>query len=129
MQVKKGELSVYKQYLEELKIEDKPKASVGRTVLKDKFVEQLQAYGETQVTLIDEYEGWKNKEEGKYDTENKELTSALDELANEETTVDVQVALKKDLIDWFENYEGELSGQNAELFGRLYLALKEKENE
>lgn len=129
MQVKKGELQVYIQYLEELKIEDKPKASVGRTALKDKFVEQLQTYGETQVTLIDEFEGWENKKEGKYDAENKELTSALDELANEETTVDVQVALKKDVIEWFENYEGELSGQNAEMFGRLYLALTEKENE
>ena len=120
---------MYIQYLEELKIEDKPKASVGRTALKDKFVEQLQTYGETQVTLIDEFEGWENKKEGKYDAENKELTSALDELANEETTVDVQVALKKDVIEWFENYEGELSGQNAEIFGRLYLALTEKENE
>lgn len=126
MQVKKGELSIYVDFLHEMKL--KGKASIGRSKLIDVFEKPLKEYSKDQITIIDEYDGWKDKEEGIYDNANKELKQTMNTLMNDETEIKFNSPFKKDLAEALENYDEELSGVNAEIYANLYEDLI-KENE
>ena len=126
MQVKNGELNAYVNFLNEMKLPNK--ASLGRTKLKQVFTEKLEEFGKDQVEIIDEYDAWKNKKEGTYDSTNKELVEAMNVLALDDVEVEFKSPFKKDLAQALENYDKELSGVNAEVYANLYENLT-KENE
>jgi len=126
MQVKNGELNVYVDFLNEMKLPNK--ASLGRTKLKQAFVKKLEEFGKDQVEIIDEFDAWKDKEKGTYHNDNTELNEAMTLLLNDNVEIDFKSPFKKDLIAALENYDEELSGTNAEVYANLYENLTE-ENE
>lgn len=118
MQVKKGELNIYVEFLSKMKLPNK--ASLGRTKLIEAFRTHLKEFGEDQVNIIDEFEAWKNKEEGTYKNDIPELNSAMATLQNDDVEIEFKSPFKKDFIEALENYDGELSGANAEAYAKLY---------
>src|SRR5699024_3754271 len=124
MQVKNGELNVYVNFLNEMKLPNK--ASLGRIKLKQVFVERLEEFGKDQVEIIDEYDAWKDKETGTYHNDNTELNEAMTLLLNDNVELDFKSPFKKDLIAALENYDKELSGVNAEVYANLYENLTEE---
>jgi hypothetical protein len=126
MQVKKGELNFYVEFLSEMKLPNK--ASLGRTKLKQGFTEKLTEFGKDQIEIIDEYDAWKDKEKGIYDNTNIELTKSMNVLALDDVQIDFKSPFKKNLVEALENYDVELSGQNAEIYAKLYKNLI-KEND
>jgi len=126
MQVKNGELNVYVNFLNEMKLPNK--ASLGRTKLKQAFVKKLEEFGKDQVEIINEFDAWKDKEEGTYKNDIPELNSAMATLQNDDVEIEFKSPFKKDLIIALENYNEELSGVNAEVYANLYENLT-KENE
>src|SRR5699024_9194093 len=126
MQVKNGELNVYVEFLSEMKLPNK--ASLGRTKLKQTFVKKLEEFGKDQVEIINEFDAWKDKEEGTYKNDIPELNSAMATLQNDDVEIEFKSPFKKDLIIALENYNEELSGVNAEVYANLYENLT-KENE
>ena len=126
MQVKNGELKIYMDFLDDMVL--KGKSSLGRTKLKGCFAEKLEEYGKDQVAIIDEYDAWKDKKEGTYESTNKELVEAMKVLALDGVEVEFKSPFKKDLAEALENYDEELSGADAEIYANLYENLT-KENE
>lgn len=102
--------------------------SLGRTKLKEKLTEQREQYSKDQVTIIDEFDGWTNKDEGYFTKENPEMNQALNDLLIEEFELTYNSPFKKDFIELLENYEEEIDGTNADAYAILYEKLVE-ENE
>ena len=102
--------------------------SLGRTKLKEKLTEQREQYSKDQVTIIDEFNGWTNKDEGYFTKENPEMNQALNDLLIEEFELTYNSPFKKDFIELLENYEEEIDGTNADAYAKLYEKLVE-ENE
>lgn len=126
MKVKKGELNIYVDFLHDMVL--KGKASIGRSKLIDVFKKPLKEYSKDQITIIDEFEGWLDKEKGTYKNDNPELNEAMATLQNDDVEIKFKSPFKKDFIKSLENYDGELSGANAEVYANLYENLVE-ENE
>ena len=100
--------------------------SLGRTKLKEKLTKQMEVYGNDQTAVIDEFDGWVDKEKGQFTTENKELNEALSDLALEEVEITYNTPFKKDFVELLENYEEELQGKNADAYAILYEKLVEE---
>ena len=100
--------------------------SLGRTKLKEKLTKQMEVYGNDQTAVIDEFDGWADKEKGQFTTENKELNEALSDLALEEVEITYNTPFKKDFVELLENYEEELDGANADAYAKLYEKLVEE---
>ena len=100
--------------------------SLGRTKLKEKLTKQMEVYGNDQTAVIDEFDGWADKEKGQFTTENKELNEALSDLALEEVEITYNTPFKKDFVELLENYEEELDGTNADAYAKLYEKLVEE---
>lgn len=100
--------------------------SLGRTKLKEKLTKQMEIYGNDQTAVIDEFDGWVDKEKGQFTTENKELNEALSDLALEEVEITYNTPFKKDFVELLENYEEELDGTNADAYAKLYEKLVEE---
>lgn len=100
--------------------------SLGRTKLKEKLTKQMEFFGNDQTAVIDEFDGWTNKETGRFTTENKELNKALNDLALEEVEITYNSPFKKDFVELLENYEEELDGSNADAYALLYEELVEE---
>ena len=126
MQIKNGELNVYIEFLSEMKLPNK--ASLGRTKLIEVFRTHLKEFGEDQINIIDEFDAWKDKEEGTYKNDNSELNEAMHELLVQDIEIEFNSPFKKDLAKALGNYDEELSGVNAEVYANLYENLT-KENE
>ena len=94
--------------------------SLGRTKLKEKLTKQMEVYGNDQTAVIDEFDGWVDKEKGQFTTENKELNEALSDLALEEVEITYNTPFKKDFVELLENYEEELQGKHADAYAILY---------
>src|SRR5699024_8553560 len=118
MQVKKGELNVYVDFLVEMKLPNK--ASLGRTKLKQGFTEKLEEFSKDQVEIIDEFDAWKDKEKGTYHSDIDSLNEAMTLLLNDNVEIDFKSPFKKDLAQALESYDKELSGVDAEIYANLY---------
>src|SRR5699024_7278079 len=126
MKVRNGELNVYINFLNEMKLPNK--ASLGRTKLKQVFAEKLEEFGKDQVDIVDEFDAWKDKEKGTYHNDIDKLNEAMGILLNDKVEINFKSPFKQDLIIALENYNEELSGVNAEVYANLYENLT-KENE
>ena len=126
MQIKNGELNAYVEFLSKMKLSNK--ASLGRTKLKQAFVKKLEEFGKDQVEIINEFDAWKDKEEGTYHNDIDKLNEAMGILLNDKVEINFKSPFKQDLIIALENYNEELSGVNAEVYANLYENLT-KENE
>ena len=124
MKIKNGQISTIINFLDGMKL--KGRQSLGRTKLKEKLTKQMEVYGNDQTAVIDEFDGWTDKETGHFTTENKELNKALNDLAFEEVEITYNTPFKKDFVELLENYEEELDGANADAYAKLYEKLVEE---
>lgn len=125
MKLKNGQLNAVITFIDELNL--KGKQSIGRTKLKDKLAEKLEAFGNDQVAIIDEFDGWTDREEGRFTSQNKELNEAMNELLNAEVDITYNSPFRKDFIEALENYDDDLSGTDADVYAVLYEQLIEGE--
>ena len=102
--------------------------SLGRTKLKEKLSKQMEIYGNDQTAVIEEFDGWTDKDNGYFTKEKPEMNKALNDLALEEFELTYNSPFKKDFVELLENYEEELDGTNADAYAILYENLVE-ENE
>ena len=118
MQVKNGEILVYVNFLNEMKL--KGKASIGRTNLMQALSEKSEELVKNQTVIIDEFDGWIDKDKGTFKQDNEELNSAMNDLLVQEVKVDFESPFKANLLESLEDYDEELSGQSAVVYAKLY---------
>lgn len=126
MQIKSGEILVYLNFLNEMKL--KGKASIGRTNLIQVLSEKSEELAKNQTVIIDEFDGWKDKDKGTFKQDNEELNSAMNDLLAQEVKIDFESPFKSNLLESLEGYDEELSGQSAVIYARLYEFLIKGEN-
>lgn len=107
----------------------KGRASLGRTKLKEKLSKQNETVTKDQVAIIDEYDGWTDKDKGQFTSENPEMNKAINELLLDYAEIDYKSPFKQDFIDALETYEEELSGADADVYALLYEVLTDNEEE
>ena len=128
MKIKNGQISTIINFLNGMKL--KGRQSLGRTKLKEKLAEKNEEVTADQVEIIDEFEGWSDKEKGQFVNTNKEMNEAINTLLLQESEVEYNSPFKKDFAEVLENYDGDLSGTDADVYAVLYEQLiTEKENE
>src|SRR5699024_839612 len=118
MQVKNGEILVYANFLNEMKL--KGKASIGRTNLIQALSEKSEELVKNQTVIIDEFDGWEDKDKGTFKHDNEELNSAMNDLLAQEVKVDFESPFKANLLESLEDFDEELSGQSAVIYAKLY---------
>ena len=126
MQIKNGEILVYLNFLNEMKL--KGKASIGRTNLIQVLSEKSEELAKNQIIIIDEFDEWKDKDEGTFKQDNEELNSAMSDLLAQEVKIDFESPFKSNLLESLEGYDEELSGQSAVVYARLYEFLIKEED-
>lgn len=126
MQIKNGEILVYLNFLNEMKL--KGKASIGRTNLIQALSEKSEELAKNQTVIIDEFDGWKDKDKGTFKQDNKELNSAMNDLLAQEVKIDFESPFKSNLLESLEGYDEELSGQSAVIYARIYEFLIKEED-
>ena len=126
MQIKNGEILVYLNFLNEMKL--KGKASIGRTNLIQALSEKSEELAKNQIVIIDEFDGWEDKDEGTFKQDNEELNSAMNDLLAQEVKIDFESPFKSNLLESLEGYDEELSGQSAVIYARLYEFLIKEED-
>lgn len=127
MNIQNKQLKQTIDFLDSLDMEGQ--ASVGRTNLKELLDKTLEEFTRNQITIIDEFNGWTNREEAHFTESNSEMNQALNKLAN--TVVDVTFAspFKSALAEAVENYPAKLSGEKADTYALLYEQLILKEDD
>lgn len=126
MQIKNGEILVYLNFLNEMKL--KGKASIGRTNLIQALSEKSEELAKNQIVIIDEFDGWKDKDEGTFKQDDEELNSAMNDLLAQEVKIDFESPFKSNLLESLEDYDEELSGQSAGIYAKLYEFLIKEED-
>lgn len=107
----------------------KGRASLGRTKLKEKLSKQNEAVTQDQVAIIDEFDGWTDKEKGQFTSADKEMNGAINELLNQEVEVIYNSPFRKDFVEALESYDEELSGSDADVYALLFEQLIEENEE
>lgn len=116
------------KFLDSLKL--KGRASLGRTKLKTKLSSKAEVFSKDQSDIIEEFEGWTDKDRGMFTQGNKEMNEALNEYYKEEIEIAYDSPFRKDFAKALENYEGELSESDADIYALLYDELiEEKESD
>ena len=110
----------------------KGRKSLGRTKLKEKLTNKNETLVKDQTAIIDEFDGWADREKGQFTTTNKEMNEAINELLTQEIEITYNSPFRKDFVEALENYDEDLSGNDADMYAVLYEQLveeNEKENE
>ena len=128
MKILNGQINSIIQFLDGLNL--KGRESLGRTKLKEKLTSKNEEVSKDQIEIIDEFDGWADKEKGQFVNTNKEMNKAINALLLQESEVEYDSPFKKDFAEALENYDGDLSGTDADMYAVLYEQLiEEKENE
>ena len=107
----------------------KGRKSLGRTKLKEKLTNKNEALVKDQTAIIDEFDGWTDREKGQFTTTNKEMNEAINELLTQEIEITYNSPFRKDFVEALENYDEELSGNDADMYAVLYEQLVEENKE
>src|SRR5690625_5283776 len=127
MKIKNGQISTIINFLDGMKL--KGRQSLGRTKLKEKLAEKNEEVTADQIEIIDEFEGWSDKKKGQFVKTNKEMNEAINTLLLQESEVEYNSPFKKDFAEVLENYDGDLSGNDADMYAVLYEQLVEENKE
>lgn len=103
--------------------------SLGRTKLKEKLTKQNEVLSNDQKEIIEEFNGWTNKDKGQFRTDNPLQNEAMEELALQEIEITYNSPFRKDFVKALEDYDGELSGADADAYAVLYETLVEENEE
>lgn len=107
----------------------KGRKSLGRTKLKEKLTDKNEVLIKDQTTIIDEFDGWTDREKGQFTTTNKEMNEAINELLTQEIEITYNSPFRKDFVEALENYDEDLSGNDADMYAVLYEQLVEENKE
>lgn len=107
----------------------KGRASLGRTKLKEKLSKQNESVTQDQVAIIDEFDGWADKDKGQFVNTNKEMNEAINELLNQEVEITYNSPFRKDFVAVLEKYDDDLSGAHADVYALLFEQLVEPSKE
>ena len=107
----------------------KGRKSLGRTKLKEKLADKSEVLIKDQTAIIDEFDGWTDKEKGQFTTANKEMNEAINELLTQEIEITYNSPFRKDFVEALENYDEDLSGNDADMYAVLYEQLVEENKE
>ena len=107
----------------------KGRKSLGRTKLKEKLTNKNEALVKDQTAIIDEFDGWTDREKGQFTTTNKEMNEAINELLTQEIEITYNSPFRKDFVEALENYDEVLSGNDADMYAVLYEQLVEENKE
>lgn len=107
----------------------KGRGSLGRTKLKEVLIGQKEALSKDQISIIDEYDGWTDRDKGQFTQENTDLNSAINDLLNQEIELSYESPFKNDFVKALEDYDGDLTGSDADVFALLYTELVEENKE
>lgn len=99
--------------------------SLGRTKLKEKLAKQNEILANDQKEIIDEFNGWTDREKGQFRTDNPLQNDVMGELLSQEVEISYNSPFRKYFVQALESYEGELSGQDADAYAILYEVLVE----
>ena len=107
----------------------KGRKSLGRTKLKEKLTDKNEVLIKDQTAIINEFDGWTDREKGQFTTTNKEMNEAINELLTQEIEITYNSPFGKDFVDALENYDEDLSGNDADMYAVLYEQLVEENKE
>lgn len=107
----------------------KGRASLGRTKLKEKLSKQNELVTQDQMAIIDEFDGWTDRDKGQFNSTDKEMNEAISELLNQEVEITYNSPFRKDFVKALKSYDGDLSGADADVYALLFEQLIEEENE
>ena len=107
----------------------KGRKSLGRTKLKEKLTDKNEVLIKDQTAIINEFDGWTDREKGQFTTTNKEMNEAINELLTQEIEITYNSPFRKDFVDALENYDEDLSGNDADMYAVLYEQLVEENKE
>ena len=107
----------------------KGRKSLGRTKLKEKLTDKNEVLIKDQTAIIDEFDGWTDKEKGQFTTANKEMNEAINELLTQEIEITYNSPFRKDFVEALKNYDEDLSGNDADMYAVLYEQLVEENKE
>ena len=107
----------------------KGRKSLGRTKLKEKLTDKNEVLIKDQTTIIDEFDGWTDREKGQFTTTNKEMNEAINELLTQEIEITYNSPFRKDFVEALKNYDEDLSGNDADMYAVLYEQLVEENKE
>lgn len=124
MKIEKRYIVPIVEFIDKLNL--KGRASLGRTKLKNLLLEEQETITSDQSEAISEYDGWTDKETGKYKTDIPDLNKALQDLLTQEAEFDFDSPFKKDFKEALEEYTEELSGLDADIYALLYEKLEEE---
>lgn len=127
MKILNGQINSIIQFLDDLNL--KGRESLGRTKLKEKLTSKNEEVTADQIEIIDEFGGWSDKDKGQFINTDTEMNEAINALLLQESEVEYNSPFKKDFAKALENYDGDLSGTDADMYAVLYEQLiTEKEN-
>ena|SRR5690625_2907675 len=107
----------------------KGRKSLGRTKLKEKLTDKNEVLIKDQTAIINEFDGWTDREKGQFTTTNKEMNEAINELLTQEIEITYNSPFRKDFVEALENYDEDLSGNDADMYAVLYEQLVEENKE
>lgn len=107
----------------------KGRKSLGRTKLKEKLTDKNKVLIKDQTAIINEFDGWTDREKGQFTTTNKEMNEAINELLTQEIEITYNSPFRKDFVEALENYDEDLSGNDADMYAVLYEQLVEENKE
>lgn len=127
MKILNGQINSIIQFIDTLNL--KGRESLGRTKLKEKLTAKNEEVTADQIAIIDEFDEWSDKEKGQFVNTNTEMNEAINALLLQESEIEYDSPFKKDFAEALKNYDGELSGTNADIYAVLYEQLiTEKED-
>ena len=128
MKILNGQINSIIQFIDTLNL--KGRESLGRTKLKEKLTAKNEEVTADQIDIIDEFDEWSDKEKGQFVNTNTEMNEAINALLLQESEIEYNSPFKKDFAEALKNYDGELSGADADIYAVLYEQLiTEKEDE
>ena len=126
MKILNGQINSIIQFLDDLNL--KGRESLGRTKLKEKLTAKNEEVTADQIEIIDEFGGWSEKDKGQFINTDTEMNEAINALLLQESEVEYNSPFKKDFAEALENYDGDLSGTDADMYAVLYEQLIEGED-
>src|SRR5690625_500875 len=127
MKTKNGQISTIINFLNGISL--KGRKSLGRTKLKEKLTNKNEVLIKDQTAIINEFDGWTDREKGQFTTTNKEMNEAINELLMQEIEITYNSPFRKDFVEALENYDEDLSGNDADMYAVLYEQLVEENKE
>ncbi|WP_419775187.1 DUF1617 family protein [Ignavigranum ruoffiae] len=121
MKINHGTIFQIYHFLEKMTLKGKP--SISRAQLKRKVFNKIVEYQKMEQDLLEEYNVETN-DQGKFSLDNKEFSQALYELRTMEVEISIdEIPFMDTFIKSIIDYEGDLSGQDADAHAELYSML------